>query len=154
MRGCVKTNNGFLVQREQSQLSFCLAFILWSVGVCVPGFVDVLNGQPFVARLGALSGLVWLGLAQVLLIQTRGWVQHLISHQEARLSIRWPTATVNAKCYTKRSHETAPAAPCWSRRTIFFLNSLNYCNIRRHDLSLSTADPKKKKRGAYCHEVK
>lgn len=38
------------------------------------------------ARLTLLSGLVWLWSAQVLLIQTRGWVQHLISHQEARLS--------------------------------------------------------------------
>lgn len=37
------------------------------------------------ARLSPLSGLVWLWLAQVLLIQTRGWVQHLISHREARL---------------------------------------------------------------------
>lgn len=92
------------------------------------------------ARLTPLFGLVWLWSSQVLLIQTRSWVQDLISHQEARLSIQGPAATVNAKCYTKGSHEIAPAAPNWSRRTVFFLNSLNYCNIRCNDLSLSTAD--------------
>lgn len=77
-------------------------------------------------RLTHLSSLVWLWSAQVLLMQTRGWVQHLISHQEARLSIQWPAATVKAKSYTKRRCEIAPAAPGWSRRMVFFLNSLTY----------------------------
>lgn len=90
------------------------------------------------ARLTPLSGLVWLWLAQVLLIQTRGWVQHLISHQEARLSIQWPAATQSTpSAILKRSHEIAPAGQSLSGRTVF----LTYCNIRSHNLSLS--DPEK-----------
>lgn len=49
------------------------------------------------ARLTLLSGLVWLWSAQVLLIQTRGWVQHSLATRKHVFPIQWPAATVNAK---------------------------------------------------------
>lgn len=68
-----KTVVSLCEENGQSWLTFCLAFILWSVGVCLE-VLDVLNGRTSVETLDWLHclGLAWLWLAQVLLKQIRG----------------------------------------------------------------------------------
>ncbi len=135
----MKTNNSFLVQREwvvSARILSCLHFM--KCGSLCLWVLDVLNGQTFVEMLDWLLCLAQSGSGRPRCSwykQEAGFSTSLATRKHV-FAVRWPAAAVNAKCYTKRSHEIAPAAPSGSRRTVFFLNGPTY-------YLLSTADPGK-----------